>query len=225
MTRTPRARLPEQFRPAWDTMQALTERADVRRGVREQPGDARVRDGSTSTRACSSAARSTQRYKQLARLKLSLLHGCRTCNRQNVPGALAAGVSQAQIDAMDRLRVRTVHRRREGRARLCRRSRAHEHERPPDARALRAAARAFLRGRHPRARRRDGRDLGDGQALLRARPGREGELLPVRRQATPPDDRRVDIRCQNGEGRLAPASARRQRSTPLPAELHPDCSP
>jgi alkylhydroperoxidase family enzyme len=42
-----------------------------------------------------------QRYKQLARLKLSLLHGCRTCNRQNVPGALAAGVSQAQIDAMD----------------------------------------------------------------------------------------------------------------------------
>jgi len=41
------------------------------------------------------------RYKQLARLKLSLVHGCRTCNRQNVPGALAAGVSQAQIDAMD----------------------------------------------------------------------------------------------------------------------------
>jgi alkylhydroperoxidase family enzyme len=41
------------------------------------------------------------RYKQLARLKLSLEHGCRTCNKQNVPGALAAGLSQAQIDAMD----------------------------------------------------------------------------------------------------------------------------
>ena len=34
-------------------------------------------------------------------MKLSLLHGCRTCNRQNVPGALAAGITQAQIDAMD----------------------------------------------------------------------------------------------------------------------------
>ena len=27
-----------------------------------------------------------QRYKQLARLRLSLLHGCRTCNKQNIPG-------------------------------------------------------------------------------------------------------------------------------------------
>ena len=36
-----------------------------------------------------------QRYKQLARLKLSLLHGCRTCNKQNVPGALAAGITPA----------------------------------------------------------------------------------------------------------------------------------
>ena len=42
-----------------------------------------------------------QRYKQLMRLKLSRLHGCRTCNKQNVPGALAAGISQAQVDAID----------------------------------------------------------------------------------------------------------------------------
>lgn len=41
-----------------------------------------------------------QRYKQLARLKLSLIHGCRTCNKQNVPGALEAGITQAQIDAL-----------------------------------------------------------------------------------------------------------------------------
>ncbi len=41
-----------------------------------------------------------QRYKQLARLKLSLVHGCRTCNKQNVPGALQAGFSAAQIDAL-----------------------------------------------------------------------------------------------------------------------------
>ena len=41
-----------------------------------------------------------QRYKQLARLRLSLVHGCRTCNKQNVPGALEAGFSQDQIDAL-----------------------------------------------------------------------------------------------------------------------------
>jgi hypothetical protein len=32
------------------------------------------------------------RYKQLARLKLSMLHGSRTFNKQNIPGALAAGI-------------------------------------------------------------------------------------------------------------------------------------
>ena len=41
-----------------------------------------------------------ERYKQLARLRLSQIHGCRTCNKQNVPGALAAGFSEAQIEAM-----------------------------------------------------------------------------------------------------------------------------
>ena len=42
-----------------------------------------------------------ERYKQLARLRLSQIHGCRTCNKQNVPGAKAAGFSEAQIAAMD----------------------------------------------------------------------------------------------------------------------------
>ncbi len=42
-----------------------------------------------------------QKYKQLARLRLSLIHGCRTCNKQNVPGSLEAGVSQAQVDQID----------------------------------------------------------------------------------------------------------------------------
>lgn len=42
-----------------------------------------------------------ERYKQLARLRLSQIHGCRTCNKQNVPGAQAAGFTDAQIAAMD----------------------------------------------------------------------------------------------------------------------------
>lgn len=42
-----------------------------------------------------------QRYKQLARLKLSMTHGCKTCNKQNTTGALEAGISTNEIDALD----------------------------------------------------------------------------------------------------------------------------
>lgn len=41
-----------------------------------------------------------QRAAQLTRLKLPLPHGCQTCNRQNIPGALAAGFTQRQVDAL-----------------------------------------------------------------------------------------------------------------------------
>lgn len=40
------------------------------------------------------------KYKELARLKLSLSHGCNTCIRQNVPGCIEAGFTQEQIDAI-----------------------------------------------------------------------------------------------------------------------------
>lgn len=42
-----------------------------------------------------------RRWKELIRLKLSLTNGCFVCNAHNVPAAVAAGYSQAQIDAMD----------------------------------------------------------------------------------------------------------------------------
>ncbi|MEO0679371.1 MAG: carboxymuconolactone decarboxylase family protein [Pseudomonadota bacterium] len=40
------------------------------------------------------------RLKQLARMKLSTLHGCAFCNRGNRLAALEAGVTQAQLDAL-----------------------------------------------------------------------------------------------------------------------------
>ena len=46
------------------------------------------------------AGRVDNKYKQLARLYLSMTHGCMTCNKQNVPGSIEAGISQAQIDAI-----------------------------------------------------------------------------------------------------------------------------
>lgn len=44
--------------------------------------------------------RVVEKYKQLSRLRLSMNHGCRTCNLQNVKGVAGFGYSQAQIDAM-----------------------------------------------------------------------------------------------------------------------------
>lgn len=40
------------------------------------------------------------RLKQLARMKLSTMHGCAFCNRGNRLAALDAGVTQAQLDAL-----------------------------------------------------------------------------------------------------------------------------
>lgn len=40
------------------------------------------------------------RIKQLARIKLSTMHGCAFCNRGNSKAALADGVTQAQLDAL-----------------------------------------------------------------------------------------------------------------------------
>lgn len=44
--------------------------------------------------------RMAEKYKQLARLRLSMSHGCRTCNAQNVPSVGAMGYSDGQIQAM-----------------------------------------------------------------------------------------------------------------------------
>jgi alkylhydroperoxidase family enzyme len=44
--------------------------------------------------------RVAEKYKQLARLRLSMNHGCRTCNLQNLVSVADIGYSQEQIDAM-----------------------------------------------------------------------------------------------------------------------------
>jgi alkylhydroperoxidase family enzyme len=98
--RISRDELPEEFGLAWDTLNKLTgeptfvevfaQAPDVLRFVMNDFYGNLFFGGQVD-----------QRYKQLVRLKLSLVHGCRTCNKQNVPGALEAGITQAQVDAMD----------------------------------------------------------------------------------------------------------------------------
>lgn len=41
-----------------------------------------------------------EKYMQLARLRLSMNHGCRSCNLQNVPSVAAMGYSDEQINAL-----------------------------------------------------------------------------------------------------------------------------
>jgi alkylhydroperoxidase family enzyme len=99
-TRTPRAQLPEQFHLAWDTLNGLTGEPAFVEVFASNPA---MLDFVMNRfyAGIFFGGNVDQHYKQLARLKLSLLHGCRTCNKQNVPGALASGITQAQVDAMD----------------------------------------------------------------------------------------------------------------------------
>lgn len=99
-TRIPRDQLPENFHLAWDTLHGLTGDATFVEVFAQNP-DMLDFVMSKFYMPVFFGGKVDNRYKQLARLKLSLIHGCRTCNKQNVPGALAAGITQAQVDAMD----------------------------------------------------------------------------------------------------------------------------
>ena len=99
LSRIPRQQLDPRWQKAWDTLNGLTGSATFVEVFAQAPEVldfvldsfyGRLFFGGTVA----------QRYKQLARLKLSLLHGCRTCNRQNVPGALDAGFTPEHIEAL-----------------------------------------------------------------------------------------------------------------------------
>jgi alkylhydroperoxidase family enzyme len=98
-TRIPRDKIAAPYQPAWDMLNQLTGSATFVEVFAQAP---ELLDFVMDKfyRTIFFGGTVAQRYKQLARLRLSLLHGCRTCNRQNVPGALAAGFTQEQIDAL-----------------------------------------------------------------------------------------------------------------------------
>jgi len=98
-TRIPRSQLQPEFHLAWDTLNGLTGDGTFVEVFAQNPAmlDFVMNKFYGPVFFGGSV---DNRYKQLARLKLSLIHGCRTCNKQNVPGALAAGFSQGQIDAL-----------------------------------------------------------------------------------------------------------------------------
>jgi len=99
LTRIPGDHLEPQWRPAWETLRDLTGSATFVEVFAQAP---QVLDFVMNKFYIPLffGGQVEQRYKQLARLKLSLLHGCQTCNKQNIPGARAAGFTKEQIDAL-----------------------------------------------------------------------------------------------------------------------------
>jgi alkylhydroperoxidase family enzyme len=100
LLRVPREALPERYGQAWETLDRLTGEPSF---VEVFAGAPHLLDFVMHDFYAKLFFGGVvdERYKQLARLRLSLVHGCRTCNLQNVPGALAAGFTVAQIDAME----------------------------------------------------------------------------------------------------------------------------
>jgi len=100
MGRIPRADLPEQFHLAWDTLNRLTGEPTFVEVFAQAPA---MLDFVMNRfyGPVFFGGQVDQRYKQLVRLRLSTLHGCRTCNKQNVPGALAAGITEEQVAAIE----------------------------------------------------------------------------------------------------------------------------
>lgn len=98
-TRTPRDELPEDFKPAWDMLNKLTGEPAFIEVFASAPQLVNLVMNEFYVKTFF-GGQVEQRYKQLVRLRLSIVHGCRTCNKQNVPGALEAGVTQEQVDSM-----------------------------------------------------------------------------------------------------------------------------
>ena len=99
LSRIPRERLPEQFHLAWDTLKGLTGDATFVEVFAQAP-DMLDFVMNKFYGPLFFGGKVDQRYKQLVRLRLSTRHGCLTCNKQNVPGALAAGITQEQVNAL-----------------------------------------------------------------------------------------------------------------------------
>lgn len=100
LSKLPVSDLPEPAKQAWSQLNALTGDASFVEVFAQAP-ELLEFVMSEFYGKIFFGGRVDQRYKQLARLKLSMIHGCRTCNKQNTVGALEAGISQDEINALD----------------------------------------------------------------------------------------------------------------------------
>ena len=95
-----REELPEHLRATWDWLQDLTGQAAYVEAFAGAPEllDFTMKDFYEDIFY---RGRVDVRYKQLARLRMSLGHGCRTCNLGNTAGAKEAGYTPEQLEAIE----------------------------------------------------------------------------------------------------------------------------
>ena len=100
LSRIPRDRLDPQWQGAWDMLNGLTGEPTFIEAMANAPellNFAMVE----FYQKIFFGGRVEQKYKQLVRLRLSLAHGCRSCNLQNRVGMREAGYDDAQIEAIE----------------------------------------------------------------------------------------------------------------------------
>ena len=100
LSRIPRDRLDAQWQGAWDMLNGLTGEPTFIEAMANAPellNFAMVE----FYQKIFFGGRVEQKYKQLVRLRLSLAHGCRSCNLQNRVGMREAGYDDAQIEAIE----------------------------------------------------------------------------------------------------------------------------
>ena len=100
LQRTPRDRLSPEARAAWDMLNGLTGEPAFIEAMASAPELLDLVMNQFYGRIFF-GGRVEERYKQLLRLRLSLAHGCRSCNLQNVVGTRAAGYSDAAIASIE----------------------------------------------------------------------------------------------------------------------------
>jgi AhpD family alkylhydroperoxidase len=99
LERVSREQMPEQFVPAWEMLNKLTGEPAFVEAFATAPHVLNFVMGDFYQKLFFEG-QVDQRYKQLARLRLSALHGCQTCNKQNTVGAAEAGFSAEQVAAI-----------------------------------------------------------------------------------------------------------------------------
>lgn len=98
--RIPRDELPENLKPQWDWLYALTGQGGFIEGFAHAPELMNFTMVDFYEKIFN-GGRVDIRFKQLARLRMSLGHGCRSCNLGNTEGAKEAGFTEAQLHAIE----------------------------------------------------------------------------------------------------------------------------
>ena len=96
LARTPRDRLAPEFQQAWDVLDGLTGEPAFIEAMATAPELLNFVMGDFYANIFF-AGRVEEKYKQLLRIRLSLGHGCRSCNLQNRAGMRSAGYADAAI--------------------------------------------------------------------------------------------------------------------------------